>query len=704
VSTEQSPVPRFTYPKDPGRRCDIVLKGGITSGVVYPHAICRLAENFRLQQIGGTSAGAIAAAGAAAAEYGRRRGEGEGYRALETLPKWLGETPAESEDSNLFHFFQPAQSTRGLFALLIAAISHPKSTVAFEILMSALANWRRAAVLGALPGLGVFALLFLSLADEGGFLAGLALVAGTLASLTLALLGALAFVGVALYFSAPKALAANAFGICSGIRPDGTPSSAPPALTDWMHDLIGRASGTDLLTFGDLWEGTQGPRDMDLSMITTCLTLGRPYRLPFKEEDGFYFDPVELRRFFPEDVVVHMETHAGGTALQGKLPLPAGDKLPVVFAARLSLSFPLLLSTIPLYRISEDLGFTYCHFSDGGICSNFPIHFFDSPLPRWPTFGINLAGPIVDGVDVWMPDTNQGSLPRPSRTVDNVTAFGTSIRGAMQNWHDNAHIEMPGYRDRIAHIRFDEGEGGLNLNMPPRLIERLGERGERAGRKLVARFAGIDPVGDEPTELDWNNHRRIRTRVALAALEELVLQFAVGYTGSDEVAVAPRRFLRHMPMQGERTYEQLIAEVVDREDMRTSMTPSATSQPRSSFCSSRLQRAGHYGGDVISSLGSRPRSEWAARSRRWTCASCRRSEHDHTTSHLHQREGRRNAADQSRVVRLPHERGDERSVDREAHRCALRGDASGPQGSHVGHRRGTFAEELGPRRKALACR
>jgi len=33
----------------------------------------------------------------------------------------------------------------------------------------------------------------------------------------------------------------------------------------------------------------------------------------------------------------------------------------------------------------------HCWFSDGGISSNFPVTLFDSPLPRWPTFAINLA-------------------------------------------------------------------------------------------------------------------------------------------------------------------------------------------------------------------------------------------------------------------------------------------------------------------------
>lgn len=53
------------------RNADIVMKGGITSGVVYPGAVWELAQAFRFRSIGGTSAGAIAAAATAAAEHGR---------------------------------------------------------------------------------------------------------------------------------------------------------------------------------------------------------------------------------------------------------------------------------------------------------------------------------------------------------------------------------------------------------------------------------------------------------------------------------------------------------------------------------------------------------------------------------------------------------------------------------------------------------
>jgi hypothetical protein len=49
--------------------CDVIMKGGITGGVVYPLAITELAKKCRLANIGGTSAGAIAAV-AAAGEFG----------------------------------------------------------------------------------------------------------------------------------------------------------------------------------------------------------------------------------------------------------------------------------------------------------------------------------------------------------------------------------------------------------------------------------------------------------------------------------------------------------------------------------------------------------------------------------------------------------------------------------------------------------
>jgi hypothetical protein len=103
--------PRTYDYSHPTSSCDVVLKGGITSGVVYPHALCELARVYRFANIGGTSAGAIAAAGAAAAEHGREHG---GFERLAGLPAWIG------GGDNLFRLFQPERRTRPYFRLLAA--------------------------------------------------------------------------------------------------------------------------------------------------------------------------------------------------------------------------------------------------------------------------------------------------------------------------------------------------------------------------------------------------------------------------------------------------------------------------------------------------------------------------------------------------------------------------------------------------------
>ena len=41
---------------DPSLECDVIMKGGITSGVVYPLTVCKLATRYRLRSVGGASA------------------------------------------------------------------------------------------------------------------------------------------------------------------------------------------------------------------------------------------------------------------------------------------------------------------------------------------------------------------------------------------------------------------------------------------------------------------------------------------------------------------------------------------------------------------------------------------------------------------------------------------------------------------------
>jgi hypothetical protein len=66
-TTASSPAATDVFQQPlPNRYCDIVMKGGITSGVVYPPAVVELSKTYTFKNIGGTSAGAIAAAVTAA--------------------------------------------------------------------------------------------------------------------------------------------------------------------------------------------------------------------------------------------------------------------------------------------------------------------------------------------------------------------------------------------------------------------------------------------------------------------------------------------------------------------------------------------------------------------------------------------------------------------------------------------------------------
>src|SRR5688572_25704378 len=101
--------------------CDIVMKGGITSGVVYPPAITELAREYQFKNIGGASAGAIAAAATAAAEYGRQTGKGTAFTGLSEISSQL------TKSGFLLKLFTPDHGTAPLFKVLIRVMERTSS-------------------------------------------------------------------------------------------------------------------------------------------------------------------------------------------------------------------------------------------------------------------------------------------------------------------------------------------------------------------------------------------------------------------------------------------------------------------------------------------------------------------------------------------------------------------------------------------------
>ena len=105
----------------PEYECDVILKGGITSGIVYPPAIAELAQYHRFRGIAGASAGAIGASAAAAAEVGRQSETG-GFGLLDSLPTELSATDDQGR-TKLLRLFQPQDETRPIFDIVWQARS-----------------------------------------------------------------------------------------------------------------------------------------------------------------------------------------------------------------------------------------------------------------------------------------------------------------------------------------------------------------------------------------------------------------------------------------------------------------------------------------------------------------------------------------------------------------------------------------------------
>ena len=499
------------------KKCDLVMKGGITSGVVYPAAVCELAREYRFMRIGGTSAGAIAAALTAAAEYRRQGGSDAGFRELEALPEWM----AGGDGLRLLALFQPHRDGETLFRAALAFLTTRggaagKSFGALRVLAARLSRFGAAA---AVPGLLLVAGAIVAFAAiEGSASRAITIIAGLVALLlTVAAYGCGAVAEA--FVSAWRVLPSRGYGLCSG--------GGEGAVTAWLDRKLRDIAGVSHpLTFGDL-----ASHGVDLQMMTTNLTHGRPYRFP-AETRRFFFSPTEWRGLFPSDVVDAMIAAAarrpqqrtnGGEVLY---PLPEGAQLPVIVAARMSLSFPLLMAAVPLWsndfaRRDAEPEAERCWFSDGGITSNFPVHFFDRPLPRWPTFAFNLADWTrryhAPGQNVYAPRSNMGGLLEWWTPIDGVGDFLAALKNTMQNWRDNMLLHLPGQRDRISHVLLLDDEGGLNLTMDAPTILRLAAKGKEAAADLRVRFGDSPPRG---VRLTWRNHQWVRLRSYMAAEEE----------------------------------------------------------------------------------------------------------------------------------------------------------------------------------------
>jgi hypothetical protein len=322
------------------------------------------------------------------------------------------------------------------------------------------------------------------------------------------------------------------------------PNSTLSALTEWLtgeiDGIANKTPGGDPLTFGDL-----EARGITLAMLTTDLSSGTQNELPFRSRI-WAFDPGEFADLFPKNVVDWLIACSDGLPsnpvfdrfrANALRPLPLPAQIPVIVGVRMSLSFPGLLSTVPLHAIDYTTTepntsdpetndpnkhpIVRHRFSDGGITSNFPLHFFDAAVPDRPTFGINLVEVAEldpnPAENVWMPVGNkQGILTRPT-AIETTGGFVHALLDTLQNWSDSMQARVPGYRDRIVAVEHTKTEGGINLDMKGSIISGLAERGQYAGLRTES--------------FDFTNHRWLRFRSLVQTLEDFIAPAETGLQG-----------------------------------------------------------------------------------------------------------------------------------------------------------------------------
>lgn len=559
--------------------CDLVLQGGVTSGLLYLGVIAELSRHYEFKNLGGTSSGAISAAAAAIAQraklellkkphHERQVDPEKPFDELRKFPSELAKQERPKARTALFRMFQPQEGTVRSYRILTTGLDHwaarKRSSAIAWVLWETVVQFPLAAIAGAAPGTWLFVTYIRSLLETGSISHAVNAALAIFLALVCGLIFAVLWAG----YKTVKAMVQNHFGLCNGMQGAGGPNDQP--LTVKMHTLfnalLGRKAEDRPVIFGELW-GKDGEREIELQVITTAVNLRRPFQLPSDPDTDplreFFYDPDEWKDFFPSPVMQWLKdkdrlmgdsrvTNKKGAKLLA-LPLPA--LLPVIVPVRFSCGFPGLLSAVPMYyigaknnakhrkgkpgapsadNVSSGMGSgaggdgpivaTKVYFADGGITSNCPVHLFDAPLPGHPTFGVALdrleSSERRRRYRIHLPAASD-ELKAPVRPTESVLSFASTIVSTAVDWQDGLQRALPGYRERVVNVSLKPEDGGLNLAMKPETIRWLPRLGQVAALTLLREFT---TTRAEQRSNSWDRHRWIRLRSTLAAAQRYLNQ------------------------------------------------------------------------------------------------------------------------------------------------------------------------------------
>jgi hypothetical protein len=327
--------------------------------------------------------------------------------------------------------------------------------------------------------------------------------------------GVLASVG-SLALLACSALPRAGYGLCPGsagtILGSGSALKEGPdcePVTDWLAHTLDQLAGLDEadgpLTFRHLWGHDRpsndncGARRVDLQMTATNLTSGRSVRLP-SETRNYLFCPHEMAPLFPPYVIEQLLS--GGVSSPGSarvwccpdhkdplVPLPPPPEMPVIFAVRLSMGFPILLAAVPLFTVTDgcdgDIEPSRCWLSDGGIRNNFPIDLLDVPGSKRPIFGLLVKNRGDCGS--WLFSVCASAkrfLPHAISNEGSLLCFVLRVVSVFLNSRGDGTLTSREDAVTVAEIPVEKGEGSLNIGMGSHGLLLLAARGWHAGHAL----------------------------------------------------------------------------------------------------------------------------------------------------------------------------------------------------------------------------
>lgn len=417
------------------QKYNLILKGGVSSGLIYPEFIAQIRKELEIGGFAGSSAGAIASALGACAELAWRDGDEKSY---ERYAKSISDLT-----KNLTSLFDPSLPFRALFKAILLIAPGSGRAKYFQAIMC----------FAPTILIGAFIALLISWITKSGLIISILLIAlGAFFALTIHM--------VSLLVMASKKYN---FGICKGLK-----------LSEWISDAICEISAKDsIIRFKDFEDAGIGFR-----LAISNLNNGSGMVLP-NENLTLKFDKHEFAKLFPQNTMQYLEK-IQKEPQSAMWDLPMGSEMPILVALRISASCPALFEQIPFHTDKQKI-----YLSDGGICMNFPFDIFQNDVNQSIVIDLQTIHQEYEGERVW--DIKEEATTHLVK-INGLFSYVWELVKTMREGHAKHQIYALGDNFHCFRIGLKPHEGGMNLSNHYAVLDEVIEIGRSAGAIVAAKM------------------------------------------------------------------------------------------------------------------------------------------------------------------------------------------------------------------------